>query len=413
MANFSNMSGPADERESDVPTWRQWSGRSRGGDGYQVGDVARHYCRRLFGQDVPRGPRSRRFLACFRPKPTSAGETGVKHPYTNVQEVEAVGGLASAALATNDVAPSPGLVIPRASTLTRSSCATMIDDPTNNVTQSFTTIVDESSNDVAQLIDASSFTTLVDESSNDVAQLIDASSFTTLVDEPTKDETGEPRPETSSFGDCGLDISLEDSTSCEHGTASDMSSHGIRRPLTVAARRAGSVVNGVTLVAPVPISTSPSNRSVGENLRYSFDFDVLELQRGSVRTLSVGVVLDPSWAGKKSLSSIESANLLPRAFIVGGDPPRWFFDTREVAKVVGWRPIRDVKVGSTLQVVLEATADSMRLAVLQDGQLRTEQHVTCSTSSHLWAFTSEPRGVVDVCGTVKRVRLLGQSLSFF
>jgi len=96
------------------------------------------------------------------------------------------------------------------------------------------------------------------------------------------------------------------------------------------------------------------------------------------------------------------ARNLPRAFVVGGDLPRFYFAGKELAKLsAGWRPLFDVGTGTVLGALLQVQPGTAKLTILQDGVPR------CSSEAELpdSRWEGPPHGAVDVCGTVQRVAL--------
>eukprot|EP00927_Polykrikos_kofoidii_P082559 TRINITY_DN8230_c0_g1_i1.p1 TRINITY_DN8230_c0_g1~~TRINITY_DN8230_c0_g1_i1.p1 ORF type:complete len:312 (+),score=35.47 TRINITY_DN8230_c0_g1_i1:77-1012(+) len=214
------------------------------------------------------------------------------------------------------------------------------------------------------------------------------------------------------FGICGANLSLV--VDIFGSTSSSTSSLPCRR-CVVASRRNEASLDNVAILASVPNSTTSSVSASCDypfaNFSYGFKFEILELNR-SRDALSVGVILDSPWSFDPSQPLARSAQILPRALTVGGNPSHWYFDGRKIAEAKGWRPARDLKVGSVVEIVVEATDDTLHLFLSHNGRLRTETRVKRELSQHPWAFTSFPRGVVDVCGTVQSIRLLGQRLLF-
>jgi len=86
--------------------------------------------------------------------------------------------------------------------------------------------------------------------------------------------------------------------------------------------------------------------------------------------------------------------------VVGGDIPKVYLAGKELCKVSGWRPILDVKVGTTLGALMEVDVTTLRTSIFQDGVCRFTTEAALPD-----AWTSAPHGVVDVCGTVRCVRL--------
>jgi len=122
-------------------------------------------------------------------------------------------------------------------------------------------------------------------------------------------------------------------------------------------------------------------------------------RKGTTRTIAVGF----AWPrGPEEVRKAEMASQLPRAFVAGGDLPKAFLDGHELRKLAGWRPLLEVQAGSRLGALLEVGEDrTLLLSVFQDGTRR------CSVMAELpEGREGEPRGVVDVCGTVQRVELL-------
>eukprot|EP00927_Polykrikos_kofoidii_P082560 TRINITY_DN8230_c0_g2_i1.p1 TRINITY_DN8230_c0_g2~~TRINITY_DN8230_c0_g2_i1.p1 ORF type:complete len:199 (+),score=16.37 TRINITY_DN8230_c0_g2_i1:429-1025(+) len=187
------------------------------------------------------------------------------------------------------------------------------------------------------------------------------------------------------------------------------------RRCVVASQRNESSLNNLAMLASVPYSTVCSVSACDypfANFSYGFKFEILELNRHQGDALSVGVILDSPWSLDHSQPLARNAHTLPRALTVGGNPSHWYFDGRKIAEAKEWCPVRDLQEGSVVEVAVEATGDSLHLFVSHGGRLRTEMCVKRELSLHPWAFTSFPRGVVDVCGTVQSIRLLGQGLFF-
>lgn len=189
------------------------------------------------------------------------------------------------------------------------------------------------------------------------------------------------------------------------------------------ARRREGLLHGIAITAqPIPdvLGAGPAPRG---RRRY-FEVDVLEVaERRMLKTLWIGFVWPQSdtndstvasgiFAGDPTSSSSappcasfgrwlpETADDLRNAFIVGGDPPKVRYLDGEASKVAGWRPIREVVVGSTLGALLEEDGDEISLTVYQDGLRR------CSTSASSRGFgAGAPHGLVDVCGSVVAVEL--------
>merc|ERR1712060_377980 len=89
------------------------------------------------------------------------------------------------------------------------------------------------------------------------------------------------------------------------------------------------------------------------------------------------------------------------AFVVGGDLPKAHLGGREIGKVTGWRPLRDVVAGSRVGALLEQTSSEISLTVYQDGALRSS---TKASLPQGWGQAAV-HGVVDVCGHVRRVEI--------
>jgi len=165
------------------------------------------------------------------------------------------------------------------------------------------------------------------------------------------------------------------------------------QPPSVAWRRTG-LVNGITLTA-APLSPLGCGGLAGVE-RYYLEAEVLEVaEKRSGRTMALGFAW-PLPGGHLP----ETAAALPRAFVVGGDLPRAHLGGRDLGKVSGWRPVLDVAAGTRLGWLLEADAGALRLSVLQDGTCRC---VVEAARPEGWF--GPPHGVVDVCGTVRRVQL--------
>jgi len=180
--------------------------------------------------------------------------------------------------------------------------------------------------------------------------------------------------------------------------------------------------------------------------QHFFELEVLELVRGTARSLSLGF----SWADdaeegtdeETSLSMpplVGAAGLLPHAFVVGGELPRAHLCGKCLEADIAWRPIIHLTEGSHVGVMLElapappaasgedlerwldeaamaSEAAELRLSVWQDGVRRAEVLGRLSWADEgrlLHRVLADPtrgvRGVVDLCGSVRRVRLCGAS----
>lgn len=204
--------------------------------------------------------------------------------------------------------------------------------------------------------------------------------------------------------------------------------------MSTIAERTHGLLHGVSFTSAAlrPCLSVPGVR------RFYFEFSVLEaMSRGTSRTLSMGFAWPPTpeqadsrggWdeeglpirsvsrdsllrrvegqEAKASRSLPESSTQLPYAFVVGGDLPRAYLGARDLGKVSGWRPLREAKPGSRLGCLLEQDWDldscsNWRLSVLLDGTRRC-----CIEAEPPNWGPGAPHGLVDVCGSVKRVRLM-------
>eukprot|EP00927_Polykrikos_kofoidii_P074329 TRINITY_DN70305_c0_g1_i1.p1 TRINITY_DN70305_c0_g1~~TRINITY_DN70305_c0_g1_i1.p1 ORF type:complete len:376 (-),score=50.36 TRINITY_DN70305_c0_g1_i1:39-1166(-) len=160
-------------------------------------------------------------------------------------------------------------------------------------------------------------------------------------------------------------------------------------------------------ITKVTIEPKPGSNRCKKD-RYHFEFQIVDVDNTSPRTLSFGFAWNPP--GENTVD-VSCASKLPYSFIVGGDLPRYHFGGDERGKVMNWRPRIDVEVDSVVGGFLEVVAKDTqcmsriyRLVIFQDNVLRTE--IMCyAEESWVEALETEPYGVVDICGHVRGVKL--------
>jgi len=224
------------------------------------------------------------------------------------------------------------------------------------------------------------------------------------------------------FGACGQNVALSAASGAPPGA-----------PPGVAARTTGLVQAVALTAAPLPLqvpalaepSGSVDVASLVFPLRYYFEVEVLEvLEQRSSKTLALGFAWPlcvpeplpappvpaseaaaptpeaavPTWVVSGRLP--ENASALPRSFVVGGDLPKVHLAGKELGKVSGWRPILDVGAGAVLGALLEVDVSTCRLTIFQNSELRFTTEASLPEG-----WTGAPYGIVDVCGTVRRVQL--------
>jgi len=147
--------------------------------------------------------------------------------------------------------------------------------------------------------------------------------------------------------------------------------------------------------------------------QYYFELEVLETCLGAGRAFALGFVWGPLCReGGRGLLP-ESASSLPRSLVLGGEPPLLYLGGLSLGEPRTRRLALPIVAGSVLGVLLEASAGSgeapatLRLAVFQDGALRAEALQPVLQEQAPWAFVpgARPQGVVDLCGSVRSVRL--------
>uniref|UniRef100_A0A7S4SEK6 Uncharacterized protein n=1 Tax=Alexandrium monilatum TaxID=311494 RepID=A0A7S4SEK6_9DINO len=180
--------------------------------------------------------------------------------------------------------------------------------------------------------------------------------------------------------------------------------------LAVAARKDGAKDHTLALTSAPLLPAEPKCGSDCVLQTFYFELEVLGTSPGTARTCSLGFAWMPP---EGALPAVASE--MPQALIVGGEPLRAHLGGKDLGKVAGWRPAVHIVEGSVVGALLEvraaagplpdAPATSLRLLVLQDGEVRAE--VRAALGGVDWAPSSEhtPHGVVDVAGNVRRVRL--------
>lgn len=195
-----------------------------------------------------------------------------------------------------------------------------------------------------------------------------------------------------SFGLCGKNIELLSSASHVSRTV---------------AWRSEAVVDACALTAkPLPLAL-PS--SLGSWQQYYFEVRVLEVATGTrtTKTLSLGFVWLTGAGGDVTDTRLpDAAKGLRRSIIVGGELPRVHLGGVDAGRLSGWRPIREISVGTTVGAFLEVLPDTgnggfVRITVSQDGVGRFASEHELPSS-----WVGAPHGVVDVAGTVRRVELV-------
>mmetsp|Transcript_12266 Transcript_12266/g.28644 ORF Transcript_12266/g.28644 Transcript_12266/m.28644 type:complete len:666 (+) Transcript_12266:169-2166(+) len=230
------------------------------------------------------------------------------------------------------------------------------------------------------------------------------------------------------FGKCGRNIELQD---------------GPQGPRVGAHRKEG-LLHGICLTeSPLQqLPSEPGAAASSSTPQYYFEIDVREPFHTATKskTLFLGFAWPPRGPtgtvdGASSSSSCSSfgslpevSSEMPRALVVGGDLPKVFCDGKEVGKLQGWRPMRDVGPGSLLGALLApvqseqqqsspAVAGSSgsstvvgkwKLSIFQDAELKCTVDVGLPSS---WMEQqAPPYGLVDVCGAVKCVKLRQNAL---
>lgn len=137
---------------------------------------------------------------------------------------------------------------------------------------------------------------------------------------------------------------------------------------------------------------------------YYFEVKALQKELGMQGTLSIGF----AWGVPAGVTPPDRAKFLPQSYIVGGDPPHWFFNgPQPVARVDGWLPAQQVESGTTVGALLEVRHEDQALlfTVFNDGKPMATHMQTCEGGESAWAFDGPPNGVIDLCGSVQKVRL--------
>merc|ERR1712217_816902 len=183
--------------------------------------------------------------------------------------------------------------------------------------------------------------------------------------------------------------------------------------------------------SPLPECTHASAGAAEERVtlrHYYFEFSVLEVDPCTTRTLMLGFVWQPP--GTVDREQVCKANLfdtmkapvlpataseLPQAFVIGGDPPRWFFAGRDLGKIAGWSPLIHTVSGSVFGALLEvryasgkdAAPPLLRFVLFQDGKRCAEHVVELIRPEDAWVLLPGPgpHGLIDICGNVRKVQL--------
>lgn len=103
----------------------------------------------------------------------------------------------------------------------------------------------------------------------------------------------------------------------------------------------------------------------------------------------------------------EQASQLPRALVLGGDPPKAFLGDKELQKLTTWRPLLDVSEKTLLGALLEMPQqqpERLLVSIFQDGELKCSCEAAVP-SDWTWPALGPPNGLVDVAGTVTALRL--------
>jgi len=205
------------------------------------------------------------------------------------------------------------------------------------------------------------------------------------------------------FGKCGRNIELSD---------------GPQGAKIIAQRKEG-LLHGIVLtqsaLEPLPpeAATSSSSKSSCSGPQYYYEIDVREPHLPSTRSRTI--LLGFAWARNPASATAEPdfgilpevSSEMPRTLVVGGDLPKVFLDGKEVAKVPGWRPVKDVVPGTMLGLQLAPVGNHVwQLSIFQDADLRCTINVTLPES---WT-EAPPHALIDVCGAVKCVKLRQNAL---
>jgi len=130
-----------------------------------------------------------------------------------------------------------------------------------------------------------------------------------------------------------------------------------------------------------------------------FEVEIMELESGRSQTMALGLCSTlPS-----STVSFERASDLGRgSYMLGYDLPKFYANGMEVEKIPTkqWRPLKELAVGD--RVGLLAKRSSRELSIIVNGEKKVSV-IAPGEGKQTWP--AETWGVVDVCGSVKTVKL--------
>lgn len=229
----------------------------------------------------------------------------------------------------------------------------------------------------------------------------------------------------SAFGLAGANVELLPDNP-DAAQASLLEAPQWQTPTVVACRCLNSAVHAVAVTsAPLPATTAyrpadPSEAWPGAQCFY-FELEVLELEVGMADAMAMGFAWEPPLEAARLPVA---ASALPRSLVLGGDLPCTYFDTIDLGRVHGWRPLVHVAQGSIVGALLEICwkggkrgsnpsalpgrgLPEMRLSIFQDGTRRASVRPLLPQDPGAWLprQAAGPHGVVDLRGGVRRVRL--------
>lgn len=154
------------------------------------------------------------------------------------------------------------------------------------------------------------------------------------------------------------------------------------------ARRVSGLSQGVALLGPLSLEKSSAY----------FEVEILEIEPNRTNTMAIGLCLSlPSGRGLKA----ERGSTLEGSVLLGYDLPKVFVNGTEASKLKGWRPLKELAVGTKVGLLIDR--GSMALTVYVNGEKKASTNVGDALRLQRWP--DKVWGVLDVHGAVRSVRL--------